>query len=344
MYVDGQSSAVKVPMNRSVLLLVVASALSGGGRAPEPETDRWARESRDVTITRDDWGIPHIHGKTDADAVFGLIYAQAEDDFNRIETNYLNAMGRMAEAEGDSVIFRDLRMKLFIDPDTLKARYAGSPEWLRALMDAWADGLNYFLATHPKVSPRVLSRFEPWMALSFSEGSIGGDIETINLRRLQAFYGGGTAAPTPGEEARQTEQPRASTGIAIAPQNTTAHHALLLINPHTSFFFRSELQVTSDAGLNAYGAATWGQFFIYQGFNDRVGWMHTSSGVDAVDEYAETIVKRGDSLFYRYGGQERPVKESKITVPYKTSSGMSQRVFTVYRTHHGPIVREADGK
>ena len=331
-------------MNRSVLLLVVASALSGGGRASEPETDRWAREARDVTITRDDWGIPHIHGKTDADAVFGLVYAQAEDDFNRVETNFLNAMGRLAEAEGDSVIFRDLRMKLFIDPDSMKAKYAKSPAWLKALIDAWADGLNYYLSTHPRVTPRVIRRFEPWMALTFSEGSIGGDIETISLRRLRAFYGkpGDRAGAVGRDPAGQ--EPGGSNGIAIAPQNTASRHALLLINPHTSFYFRAEVQVTSDEGLNAYGAVTWGQFFIYQGFNERVGWMHTSSGVDAVDEYLETIVKRGDSLFYRYGAGERAVTATKVTIPYRTAAGMAKREFTVYRTHHGPVVRDTAGK
>jgi acyl-homoserine lactone acylase PvdQ len=120
--------------------------------------------------------------------------------------------------------------------------------------------------------------------------------------------------------------------------------ALLLINPHTSFFFRSELQMVSDEGLNAYGASTWGQFFIYQGFNDRAGWMHTSSGVDQMDDYLETIVKKGDRYFYRYGADERPVAVSKITVPYKTDAGMTTKEFTVYRTHHGPVVGELNGK
>ena len=151
-------------------------------RAREGEIARWEREARAATIVRDDWGIAHVHGKTDADAVFGMIYAQAEDDFNRIETNYLNAMGRLAEAEGESAIWQDLRMKLFIDPDSMRAKYAASPAWLKRLMNAWADGLNYYLHTHPKVKPRVITRFEPWMALTFSEGSIGGDIESVVAR------------------------------------------------------------------------------------------------------------------------------------------------------------------
>jgi acyl-homoserine-lactone acylase len=181
------------------------------------------------------------------------------------------------------------------------------------------------------------------MPLSYSEGSIGGDIESVSLPELGAFYGKG---PKPVAKAKPTfpPEPTGSNGFAIAPTNTSANHALLLINPHTSFFFRSELQMASEEGLNAYGAVTWGQFFIYQGFNDRVGWMHTSSGVDAIDEYAETIVKRGDSLFYRVGNETRPVTVGKIVVPFKSDTGMDRKEFTVYRTEHGPVVREAGGK
>jgi len=331
-------------MNRRVLLLLAACTACASSQATNSEVVRWKRQAGNVTITRDDWGIPHIHGKTDADAVFGLIYAQAEDDFNRVETNYLNALGRLAEAEGDSVIYKDLRVKLFIDPDSLKAKYAESLAWLKSLLNAWSDGLNYYLSTHPKVTPRVIKHFEPWMALSFSEGSIGGDIESISLRQLEAFYGQSAASPPPSGEATQPPEPTGSNGFAIAPQNTSSHHALLLINPHTSFFFRAEVQVQSEEGLNVYGAVTWGQFFVYQGFNERAGWMHTTSGVDDVDEYLETIVKQGDRLFYRYSTGLRRLLSSQITVPYRTRTGMGNKVFTVYRSHHGPIVREAGGK
>jgi len=279
------------------VLLLSAAAIT---QVQTPGVSRWQREARAVTITRDDWGIPHIRGKTDADAVFGMVYAQAEDDFNRVETNYINAAGRLAEAEGESAIWQDLRMKLFINPDSMRARYAASPAWLQRLMGAWADGLNYYLYTHPQVKPRVITRFEPWMPLSFSEGSIGSDIEGIALDGLQAFYGDTAGRPMPAEASGPAEEPAGSNGFAIAPANTVHHRTLFLINPHTSFYFRAELQMTSDEGLDAYGAATWGQFFIYQGFNDRLGWMHTSTGADAVDEYAETVVRQGGRLFYRY--------------------------------------------
>lgn len=308
------------------------------------EMKRWERQARNVTIVRDDWGIAHVTGRTDADAVFGMIYAQAEDDFNRVETNYLNSMGRLAEAEGESAIWLDLRMKLFINPEELKKNYATSPAWLQKLMNAWADGLNFYLAKHPAVKPRVITRFEPWMALSFSEGSIGGDIETINTGRLRAFYGGESAATASLDETDPLAEPSGSNGIAIAPKNTVGKKALLLINPHTSFFFRSELQMTSGEGLNAYGAVTWGQFFIYQGFNERLGWMHTSSAVDAIDKFLETVIKKDGRYFYTFGDEERPVATSTIKVPYKTGAGMAERTFTVYRTHRGPIIDSVDGK
>jgi acyl-homoserine-lactone acylase len=328
-------------MKKNVLLITLVM-LSTLGRAESIPTQRWAAEAKNVTIVRDDWGIAHVYGKSDADAVFGMIYAQCEDDFNRVETNYLNSMGRLAETEGEAKVYQDLRMKLFFDPEALKKDYAESPEWLKKLMDAFADGANFYLAKHPEVKPRVIQHFEPWMALSFTEGSIGGDFEKADLKKLEVFYGNlknvAAVEETPDPEVR------GSNGIAIAPSNTVQHHALLLINPHVSFFFRSELQVVSEEGLDAYGAVTWGQFFIYQGFNDRVGWMHTSSGVDTVDEYLETVSSKDGHYYYKYGDEERPVIEKQITVPYRTEHGMAEKKFTAYYTHHGPVIREQDGK
>ena len=301
-----------------LVLLLVALA-----QQPQDVT-RWERQAQNVTIIRDDWGIAHVYGKTDGDAVFGMEYAQAEDDFNRIETNYLNSLGRLAEADGEAVMFQDLRQKLFVDPDSLRAQYVKSPVWLRHLMDAFADGLTYFLYKHPDVKPRVITHFEPWMALSFTEGSIGGDIERINVRDLAALYGDSAAAGPKTQDGDFDTDPSGSNGIAIAPRLAANHHALLWINPHTSFYFRSELQMVSDEGLNAYGAVTWGQFFIYQGFNATAGWMHTSSGVDNIDEFLEN----------------QPQGSRKITVPYKTGSGVARKTFTVYYTQHGPVIRK----
>jgi acyl-homoserine-lactone acylase len=321
------------PLVLSLALLLIAAA-------PPPEIAALRAQAAKVSIIRDDWGIAHIDGPTDADAVFGMIYAQAEDDFPRIETNYLTALGRTAEADGEKAIWQDLRARLYVSEPELKANYAASPDWLKRLMDSWAAGLNYYLATHPQVKPRVLTRFEPWMALSFTEGSIGGDIERIDLQQLERFYGGTSklaAAPVDPD-------PRGSNGIAIAPGLTRDGKALLLINPHTSFFFRSEQQVTSGQGLNVYGASTWGQFFIYQGFNSRAGWMHTSSGVDNVDEFAYRV-SQGKTPSYLYGNVWRPLTARPVTIRYRTADGkLASRNFTTWRTHRGPVVRAEDDR
>ncbi|MBS0433218.1 MAG: penicillin acylase family protein [Proteobacteria bacterium] len=328
------------------LLALLAVSLAATARTQD-ERARLQAEAQNASITRDDWGIAHVHGRTDADAVFGAIYAQAEDDFNRVEMNYLTALGWTAQAQGESKIWQDLRQRLWIDEGELKKLYAQSPAWLQKLMNAWADGLNWYLATHPGVHPKVITRFEPWMALSFTEGSIGGDIESVDLAELAKFYGADPATAIALAQSRPPHwrEPTGSNGIAIAPKLTADGHALLLINPHTSFYFRSELQMASDEGLDAYGAATWGQFFIYQGFNPHIGWMHTSTGVDVIDEFAEAIVKQDGKRFYRYGKELRPVTTREITIPYRAADGsMKSRTFTAYFTHHGPIVRSDHGK
>ncbi len=319
-----------------------------------PELRRWEDQASRISITRDNWGIAHVKGQSDADAVFGMIYAQAEDDFNRIESNYLTSLGRVAEAEGERAVWQDLRMRLYNDSTQMQQLYGESPEWLQQLMNAWADGLNFYLHNNPAVTPKVIKRFEPWMALSFTEGSIGADVERVSLRGLELMYGDSTQRlqrVAQADVAHDDNAPllpdfdvRGSNGISIAPDFTANKRALLLINPHTSFFFRSELQMTSDSGLNAYGAVTWGQFFVYQGFNERAGWMHTSSGADNQDEYAVAVTSTDSGYVYKFGDEVRTVKEEQITIAFRTDSGMSSRTFKVYRTHHGPVVRSADGK
>ena len=322
----------------ALIFVVLFAASCSTEQAVQTEQGRWLAQAEQVTITRDKWGIPHVYGPTDADAVFGMLYAQAEDDFNRIEMNFLTAMGRTAEAEGADKLYQDLRMRLFIDPDVLKAEYSTSPDWLKKLMNAWADGLNYYLHTHPDVQPKVLTRFEPWMALAFSEGSIGGDIERVNLRQLEAFYGGTPVAQLGARADDFQAEPTGSNGFAIAPSNSATGNALLLINPHTSFYFRAEMHVRSDEGLNAYGAVTWGQFFIYQGFNENTGWMHTSSGADTIDWYNESIVRKQEGVFAKYGNGERKLASSDIVLAYKDGEDIVERTFTVYHGHRGPII------
>lgn len=301
-----------------------------------------------IEIIRDDYGVPHIYGKTDADAVFGLLYAQCEDDFNRVEQNYIWATGRLAEVEGEEALYSDLRAKLFMTEEEAKTNYENSPEWLKKLCDAFAHGINYYLETHPEVQPKLITHFEPWMPMYFSEGSIGGDIERISIRKIKAFYESGAniaeIIAIDSEPDTVLEEPQGSNGIAISGKLTKSGNAMLLINPHTSFFFRPEVHVVSEEGLNAYGAVTWGQFFVYQGFNEKTGWMHTSTYTDVMDEFKETISQLGDRLVYQYGEELRPVTKGETVLKYKEGDTFKEKTFKTYRTHHGPITHMVDGK
>ncbi|QBA65084.1 acylase [Muriicola soli] len=329
---------VRLPIVLFTLTLIAVSCKTG---EQQSELKRWEAHAQNTTIIRDNFGVPHIYGKTDADAVFGLLYAQCEDDFNRVEQNYIWAIGRLAEVEGVEALYSDLRAKLFMSKEEAIAHYENSPEWLRELCDAFADGINYYLYTHPEVKPRLLTRFEPWMPMYFSEGSIGGDIERISTRKLSAMYEKGISFPESADlEIKKKEaelEPQGSNGIAISGDLTQSGNTMLLINPHTSFYFRGEVHMNSDEGLNAYGAVTWGQFFIYQGFNEKTGWMHTSTYTDVMDEFVETIVEMEGKPFYQYGEELRPVEVSEIVLKYLEGDQLKEKAFPAYRTHHGPI-------
>jgi acyl-homoserine lactone acylase PvdQ len=305
------------------------------------ELERWEAHAAQTEIIRDDFGVPHIYGKTDADAVFGLLYAQCEDDFNRVERNYIWAIGRLAEIEGEKALYSDLRTRLYMSKEEAIELYENSPEWLKKLCLAFADGINYYLHTHPDVQPKLLTHFEPWMPMYFSEGSIGGDIERISTKKMEAFYGDqknhSLSQVHDGLIRLKDDEPRGSNGFAISGKLTESGNAMLLINPHTSFFFRGEVHVVSEEGLNAYGAVTWGQFFVYQGFNEKTGWMHTSTYTDVIDHFEETIVKEEDGLKYKYGEELRSVETGEVTLKYKTAAAVQERKFPTYRTHHGPI-------
>jgi acyl-homoserine lactone acylase PvdQ len=327
-----------------VLLLFVTACSQ---QAVDPEFARLEARADKVTIIRDDFGVPHIYAQTDADAIFGMLYAQSEDDFNRVEQNYIWATGRLAEVDGEEALFSDLRARLYMTTAEARAAYAAAPQWLQALCDAFADGVNWYLLSHPEVKPRLLTKFEPWMPMFFSEGSIGGDIEQIPLGGIKAFYGGGIEPASLRSKLTRRpifEEPAGSNGFAISGELTKSGNAMLLINPHTSFFFRGEIHVVSEEGLNAYGAVTWGQFFVYQGFNANTGWMHTSTYVDFIDEFIEEVFEEGGKLLYRYGDEKRPVMVSEVTLKYKDGDSMSKRTFPMYHTHHGPVTHEIDGK
>uniref|UniRef100_UPI004049A31E penicillin acylase family protein n=1 Tax=Daejeonella sp. TaxID=2805397 RepID=UPI004049A31E len=330
-------------MNRIALLLIflICTSFTLSTRIKNlSENERWQQHVSNTEIIRDDYGVPHIYGKTDANAVFGLLYAQCEDDFNRVERNYILAIGRLAEVEGENAIYSDLRAKLYMTQKEAEANFEKSPSWLKELCVAFADGINYYLAKHPEVKPRLLTHFEPWMPMFFSEGSIGGDLEKVSLKKLAEFYDKPNASMIPkimtGSILLKDNEPRGSNGFAVSGKLTQSGKAMLLINPHTSFFFRGEVHMVSEQGLNAYGAVTWGQFFVYQGFNEKTGWMHTTSDVDIIDEFEEIILKNKEGIRYKYGNESRLMDSNKVSIKFKSGNTIKEKNFTTYRTHHGP--------
>jgi acyl-homoserine-lactone acylase len=306
------------------------------------ELRQWEDRAKSVTIIRDQWGIPHVFGKTDADCVFGLMYAQCEDDFSRVEANYIEKLGRMAEIKGESEIYSDLLNRLVIDSAEAVADYEKAPAWLKKLLDAFSEGINYYLYRNPQTKPKLLFRFQPWFPLLWTDGSIGA-INTggISVRELKNFYSGNNE-PVSGLN-REEALPIGSNGFAIAPSKSASGHALLYINPHVSFYFRPEVHMVSDEGLNSYGAVTWGQFFVYQGFNEHGGWMHTSSEVDVADLYFEKITDKGNQFYYQYDGKQLPIKVKDIRISFKNGDSLATKIISAYFTGHGPVMGMRNG-
>lgn len=293
-------------------------------------------QAKRVTIHRDQWGIPHIYGKTDADAVFGLLYAQCEDDFARMELNYIEKLGRMSEVKGEKELAYDLYIKLLIDEKEAKEEYKTSPLWLKKLLNAYADGINYYLLKHPEVKPRLITHFEPWFPLLWTDGSIGA-ISTgdVTEQETALFYGLPKQVASVKYQ-NLDEKLTGSNGFAVGPSLSTSGHSLFYINPHVTFYFRPEVHVVSEEGLSVYGAVTWGQFFIYQGFNPYNGWMHTSSEVDVADAYVETTRDNQGTMEYLLDGKWIPFKTKWIT--------LGSRKIKTYYNHRGPILAVRNGK
>jgi len=326
-----------------LIFFLIPLKISAQSFSPK-EIKKWKDQAKRVEIIRDNWGIPHIYGGTDADAVFGLLYAQCEDDFKRVEMNYIEKLGRLSEINGKSALYSDLLIKILIDTTAAKADYERAPYWLQQLLHAFADGINYYLYKHPEVKPVLLNRFEPWFPLLWTDGSIGAiNTAGISTKELESFYTGNELSSIP-ESLKEPEQSTGSNGFAIAPSKSASGNALLYINPHVSFYFRPEVHVVSEEGLNAYGAVTWGQFFIYQGFNEFCGWMHTSSIADVADLYEEKVIKRGKGYVYVYDDEEREVKEQTINIRFNDGAETKTRSFNIFSTHHGPVMAKRNNK
>ena len=333
-------------MNWVLLLFIIC--INNNSKAQQintAEITRWKNHASQVTIIRDEWDVPHIYGKTDADAVFGLMYAQCEENFDQIELNYLEMLGRTAEVNGEKAIYEDLMMRLIQDSAEAIKDFNRSPAWFKNLLQAHADGLNYYLYKHPQVHPKAIHYFKPWYHLMWTDGSVSptrtGGIKTEDV---ESFYGHQNKLIARTNFNFEDKISTGSNGFAIAPMHSKNGAALLYINPHVPFYFRSEMHMNSEEGLNVYGAVTWGQMFIYQGFNEHCGWMHTSSYADVADVYEEKIKKVKSGWVYTYDKEEKNVVKRNISLNYNEAGKIKSKTFLTYKTIHGPVMGSNNGK
>lgn len=329
-----------------------------GQPARDPKAEKLASS---VTIYRDSFGVPHVFGKTDASVVFGLMYAQCEDNFWQLETDLLHYMGHAAEIDGEKGLVSDLVYRAFEVEKLSKAEYERLPVKSKVLCDAFAAGLNYFIARNPQIKPRLITRFEPWSILAFNRlGRIGG-LGRLGLRQSEIRLGALEPAGAPQTDRSnldltslqswfdemKAEPLEGSNMWAVAPSKSASGHALLLINPHVGFFGggqRYEAHLRSDEGLNVYGFAILGTPYIRSGFTQNFGWSHTNNYADTADAYLETFDDPENPLAYRYGNGYRAAVEWAAEVKVKTASGVETRRYRFRKTHHGPIVGSRDGK
>jgi penicillin amidase len=311
--------------------------VSASAQQPANILERFAR---DVTIYRDAYGVPHVFGRTDASTVFGFAYAQAEDNFWRIEENYIAAIGRSAEVDGERRLERDRRNRALEIPRLAREEYQRLDAHTRSLCDGFAAGLNFYLRRHPEVKPRLLTKFEPWYALAF----IRYNYYQQGFVNDRAFRGVDLQT---AEYDPKADDSRGSNGWVINPSRSATGNAMLFINPHLPFFGSGQVyegQVHSDQGWNFTGYTRFGFPFPYVGHNEYGGWVSTDNAADLTDVYAETFDDPARPLAYKYGNGYRMANERTEEIVVKTASGLEKRQFKMVRTHHGPILAARDGK
>jgi penicillin amidase len=360
------------------LLFFILAALAGLGLVAAPAaaapddatkdgaTARAATLAKSVTIHRDAFGVPHVYGPTDASCVFGFVYAQAEDYFWQVEDSYLRSLGRAAEVYGETSLPDDLVNRALEIPKRSQEEFQKASPKTQALCQALADGLNYYLATHPEVKPRLITHFEPWHPLAFrrfilyqsfiygKSGLHASDIIPA-VEEIRDNKVGAIAFPTEMRVAlaareRDRESMAAHVGSnmwAVRPEKSASGHALMFINPHQPFFGPGqwyEGHVVSGEGWNLLGACFFGSPFPTLGYNGHVAWSHTVNNPDIVDLYTITFDDSTDPLKYRYGDSHKEANAWTEDVVVKDAKGPVRRQFRFRKTHQGPLVAVREGK
>ena len=308
-------------------------------QADKKEIQTWKQQARNVTIIRDNWGVPHIYGKKDPDCAFGLMYAQCEDNYWQIEESIVGSIGRSSELYGERTLDADALVALFECVKKGKEFYAAADPLVKALCNAAAAGINYYLYTHPSTERRLLHHYEPWFfTITSPSGAAGHGIPRSEMKNNFAI-----SDPPDNFHSWLQEKETGSNTMALAPSKTVSGKSLLLINPHVGFFGggqRYEAHLISDQGLNVSGFAMLGDFYIWSGFNQYGGWAHTNTASDYEDVYLEHFNHPSDPSLYQYGNGYLRENKWYDTLLYKQGDTIKKKIFLFRKTHHGPVVAE----
>ena len=302
----------------------------------------WAKQAKGIEIIKDKWGVPHIYTNTDADAVFGMMYVQCEEYFSKVEDVIISKMGRESEVLGKASVYKDLWTRFYIDSLKAEQLYLSASPSIKKLCDAYAAGINYYMLTHPNVKPKLLHRIKPWMPFLNNIPSLtNSNLTDADIKKMYpSFISNSTSA-----NVIEKDDPKAgSNGWAISGKHTKDKNAILLINPHSEFYNRIEVQLVSKEGLNVYGAPFLGEYSIFQGFNEFCGWMHTVTLSDAKDLFIENTKLLNGSYVYEYDNNWLPVDSSNIFIKYKNGDKLDSISFVIYKTIHGPVVAKRNNK
>jgi acyl-homoserine-lactone acylase len=324
----------------SALLLIVCYCGATAHAQNNSNKPSSAQLARTVTIYRDTYGVPHVFGRTDASTAFGFAYAQAEDNFWRVEENYIFSLGRASELYGEKTLDEDRLNHALEIPRLAREEYARLDQHMKAICDAFASGFNYYLESHAEVKPRLLTKIEPWYTLAFIRYNYyqNGFARDRNFRRI----------PLQTAEAdNDLRKHTGSNGWVVGPSKSASGHAMLFINPHLPFFGPGQVyegHVHSDEGWNFTGYTRFGFPLPYVGHNENGGWVSTDNAADLTDVYVETFDDAARPLAYKYGNGYRMATEHVEEIRIKTATGIETRKFTMRKTHHGPILAARDGR
>jgi len=318
-------------------------------------------------ILRDNWGVPHIYGKTDADVSFGLAYAHAEDDFETIQDVYLASLGRLSELkknrlisiksllkvqkkeyqsiEDISFLLNDYYVRLMNFNQNVDENYLDQvPDDVKKICKGYAEGLNLYVKNNPGKSIKgvfpidekdIVSGFSHRLPLFMGAD---GEIRRLIKNKIDKDYSESLERPiiTPF-----SMDMVASNVFAVGPSRSEDGSTRLMINTHQPWsgpVAWYEAHLISDEGWDFFGALFPGSPTPLIGHNPDLGWSHTVNEPDLIDIYKLTLNPENESQYWFDGDWKnfinREVKiKIKIFGPFKWTT---RRV--VKESVHGPVI------